>query len=561
MAETQTENKPVSAAPAPNGSGNGNGAPAADAPPAAPDAAPPKAEMSPTRKIILFGALAIALIAAIIFGVRAFSYNNVHSVTDDAFVSGDLINISPKVAGRLAKLTVEEGDYVQKGKLIARLDSSTQEANVRSAAAAYEAAVSQIPQAETNLKFQISSTDAAIQRARSAEEGQRARAQGAREQVTLTQNTTRNQVRQAESQVRAAQATAQQVTAQIKTAQNAVATANRAYDAARKGVDALRARRLAADAEALRARRDLERYRDLLTKEAVTQQQFDSVQAQEANARGQVATLLEQIAQAEAQARQSQAAVAQAQSQIKSAQRAAQAAQEQVNVALAGVAVAQANAGQVGIQSSNSTATSEQINQQSADLATAIAGRDQVKLRQQQIETAKAQAAQLKAALESAKVAFQDTFIYAPSDGIVVKKAANVGNSLNTGQTIATMTKGSDVWVTANFKETQLAGVRAGQNAEMDVDGFPGVKFEGRVASINQVTGASTSLLPPDNATGNFTKVVQRIPVKILFVPVEPGNEKSKKFANEEEIRRLRQGMSVVVAIYTGKDEKKQKGQ
>jgi len=541
---TQTQSAPASSQ---NGATDGSNPPAMDAP-----EAPKKAEMSPVRKIIIFSLLAIAVVMAGIFGARTYAYNKDHVATDDSFVSGDLINISPKISGRLSKLTIEEGDTVKKGQLIARLDSSSQEAAVRSARAAYEAAMTQIPQARTSLAFQEASTNAAIQKARSAETGQEARTQGARQQVALTADTTRNQLKQAESQVRAAQATAQQVGAQVKTAQNAVLTARRAFEVAGKGVDALRARRQAAEAEALRARRDLERYRDLLAKEAVTQQQFDSVEAQEANARGQLNALLEQISQAEAQARQSQAAVAQAQSQIASAKRAAQAAQEQVRVAQAGVGVARANVGQVGIQASNLNATAEQNNQQTADLDVALAGLQQVTLRRQQIQTAIAQAAQLKASLQSAQVAYQDTFIYAPSDGVVIKKAANIGNSLNVGQTIATITKGSDVWVNANFKETQLAHVRVGQTVEMEVDGFPGVKFDGKVASINQATGASISLLPPDNATGNFTKVVQRVPVKIVFVPAESASERNKTHADAEEIGRLRQGMSVVTAIFTG---------
>ena len=131
-----------------------------------------------------------------------------------------------------------------------------------------------------------------------------------------------------------------------------------------------------------------------------------------------------------------------------------------------------------------------------------------------QIETYRAQAQQAQAALANAQITLSDTDIYAPNDGIVVKKTANVGASLSPGQTIFTMTQGDYVWVEANFKETQLKDVGPA-DAELEVDAFPGKMFKGRVRSINEATGAATSLLPPDNATGNFTKVVQRIPVRI----------------------------------------------
>jgi len=91
------------------------------------------------------------------------------------------------------------------------------------------------------------------------------------------------------------------------------------------------------------------------------------------------------------------------------------------------------------------------------------------------------------------------------------------------------MTQGDYVWVDANFKETQLKDVKPGEPAEVEIDGLPGRVFKARVQSINRVTGAATSLLPPDNATGNFTKVVQRVPVRLEFVPSADGD--NPKFA------------------------------
>ena len=119
---------------------------------------------------------------------------------------------------------------------------------------------------------------------------------------------------------------------------------------------------------------------------------------------------------------------------------------------------------------------------------------------------------------------------------MVTRKSVEIGQILQPGQGIMTLIPLSDTWVTANFKETQLANVHAGQRAEIHVDMY-GATIGGHVDSIAGATGASMSLLPPENATGNFVKVVQRIPVKILV--------------DQHEGVVLRPGMNVDVTIYT----------
>src|SRR5690606_5703399 len=104
----------------------------------------------------------------------------------------------------------------------------------------------------------------------------------------------------------------------------------------------------------------------------------------------------------------------------------------------------------------------------------------------------------------------------APHDGVFTRRAVNVGTTVQRDQTLATLVYGAP-WVTANFKETQLARMRPGQPVEISVDAYPGIALKGHVDSIQRGTGARFSLLPPENATGNFVKVVQRVPVKIVF--------------------------------------------
>jgi membrane fusion protein, multidrug efflux system len=130
---------------------------------------------------------------------------------------------------------------------------------------------------------------------------------------------------------------------------------------------------------------------------------------------------------------------------------------------------------------------------------------------------ARAQLRAAEAQLEIARRNLAYTRIWAPSDGCVTKKSVEVGNQIQQGQPLMAVVDMGDIWVTANYKETQLKNVRVGQCAEIKVDTYPGNIFTGRVESIMAGTGSVFSLFPPENALGNYVKVVQRIPVKIVF--------------------------------------------
>jgi membrane fusion protein, multidrug efflux system len=150
--------------------------------------------------------------------------------------------------------------------------------------------------------------------------------------------------------------------------------------------------------------------------------------------------------------------------------------------------------------------------------------------------------AQLKAAEAQLKIAqrnLQYTKVYAPSDGYVTKKSVEVGNQIQAGQPLMAVVDMGDVWVTANYKETQLKNVKVGQRAEIKVDTYPGSIFTGRVQSIMAGTGSAFSLFPPENALGNYVKVVQRIPVKIVFDNGTCGRNK------------MHIGMSCIPTIFT----------
>src|SRR5262249_26485042 len=177
--------------------------------------------------------------------------------------------------------------------------------------------------------------------------------------------------------------------------------------------------------------------------------------------------------------------------------------------------------------------------------ATMVGREAEIEIQRKQVSILDAQEAQLvadlsakKAALKVAQVNLDYTRIVAPEDGFLGEKRVRPGQFVSAGTHVVSLV-GRNVWVIANYKETQTANVRLGDQAEVAVDGVPGVVYKGRVETISPATGSQFSLLPPDNATGNFTKIAQRIPVKIALD------------ADQPQLDRLRSGMSVVATIHT----------
>jgi len=146
---------------------------------------------------------------------------------------------------------------------------------------------------------------------------------------------------------------------------------------------------------------------------------------------------------------------------------------------------------------------------------------------------------QKEALLDEARLRLEYTKIYASADGYVTRKTVEAGNQIQAGQPVMAVVSLDDVHIIANYKETQIERVSPGQKVKIEVDTFPGKVFEGKVDSIMAATGAAFSLFPPENATGNFVKVVQRIPVKIVL----------DKAADPDHVLRI--GMSAVPTIIT----------
>jgi membrane fusion protein (multidrug efflux system) len=360
------------------------------------------------RRFIVIGLVAILVVGALLFWWHSTYYED----TDDAQISGNLIQISSRIAGHVIKVNVEENQYVDKGTVIAELDPTDfqtavqqDEANLASAEAAYEAARVNVPVTHINTGSTLYSANANLSTAQAG-------------------------VAQAEKQLQAAEAAVAQ-----------------------------------AKANSTKAQLDLERYTPLVEKDVISRQQYDAA----------VAT-----------AAADKAALAQAEANL-------QGARDGVRIA------------------------HDRVTQAMATLHTAETGPQQVAIQKARADEAAARVQQAKAQLDLAKLNLSYTKIIAPTAGIISRKSVQVGQNVSVGQNLMTLVSLDDIWVTANFKETQLDHMRAGQPVEITVDAYGGRKYDGRVTQIGGATGSELSLFPPENATGNYVKVVQRIPVRIDF--------------------------------------------
>ena len=274
-------------------------------------------------------------------------------------------------------------------------------------------------------------------------------------------------------------------------AKSGVEVAGKEFAAAQARLNSAQARVREAQANATRASRDLERMQQLVAKDEISRQQYDAAASTAAASQASVESAEAGVLQAQQEIAAAQARTSQSQAELQQAQAEAQGAK-----------------------------TAPQ----------------QIMISRAQASSAEARVQLAKAALDQARLNLEYTTIKAPVAGVVSKKNVETGQVIQPGQPLMAIIPQEDIWVIANFKETQLADMHPGQSATVSVDAYGGRVFNGHVDSIASATGARFSLLPPENATGNYVKVVQRIPVKIAF---DQG----------EQLSELRAGMSVIVKI------------
>ena len=406
------------------------------------------------RPAFLIGAAVVLLIVAIV-GLRYWLYARSHESTDDAFIDGHIIQVSPKASGYITKVYVTDNQIVKAGDLVAEIDPRDYEAKVAQAKAALNAGLAQQKQAQTQVTLTRATARANVQQAAAGVQQARSGVAGARAGAASE----RSRTNQASAGIGTAEANVQQAQSQVAAAQ----------------------------AEAQRANADVQRYQALYEKDEISRQRLDQAIATARTANAQVDAAKQRVAAAEAQVKEARAAAA-------SASQNAQRAQTQVSGAQA------------------------QVNEAIGRMAQANTAPQQVAVSQAQAAAAGATLEQLQAAVDQAELELSYTKIYAPEAGRIARKAVEVGALVQVGQPMMAVVPG-DVWVTANFKESQIGNIRPGEPVEIIVDAYPNKVFKGHVDSIQAGTGARFSLIPPENATGSYVKVVQRVPVKIVFEP------------------------------------------
>ncbi|HUO17359.1 MAG TPA: HlyD family secretion protein [Verrucomicrobiae bacterium] len=377
-------------------------------------------------------AVVIGILILLVVGFFVYRYMTSYESTDDAQVDGYISSISARVSGHVIKLNVTDNQYVKAGEVLVELDPTDYQvaydrakADFEDAHAAAVAAGVNVPITDVNTTSQLSSSEADVSSARAA-------------------------IQAAKQQFAAAKAQLQEAQANNQKTQS-----------------------------------DLERYRQLVGKQEISQQQFETAQT---------------TAQASAAA-------------VEGARATADAAQQQVTQAEGRLVQAESNF-------KYARTAPKQMQAIRARASEALAGEQQK-----------------KAALDQAALNLQYTKIVAPMDGVVSDRTVDVGQNVSPGQELMKDVDLDDVWITANYKETQLREMKIGQRADIKVDAYDRT-YKGKVQSIAGASGARFSLLPPENATGNYVKVVQRIPVKIVL---DPGSNKDHQ---------LRPGMSVEPKVW-----------
>jgi len=401
------------------------------------DAAAPKpnATSNTAGRRRAFTIFFVVLLVAGIAGLFYWFHSSQFESTDDAQVDAHLNPVTSRVEGTITAVHVDDNQFVQAGAPLVDLDS-------RDLQVSLDQALAQLSQAESMVIAE-------------------------RPNLPITEVTNLTSISGSEAEV---------------------ATSKAALAVAERDREASAAKLSEAEANNARAQADLARYRLLIAKEEVSQQEYDQIVA----------------------AAKSQAAG------VRSAQASLEAAVQTVN---------QRNA-----QLGQSETKLDQYRRTAPE---------QLAIRRANVRSNVASAKSAEAQVEAARLKLSYTKIAAPVSGIVMKRSAEIGSHISAGQQLMQIAQIGDLWVTANFKETQLRAIRPNQTASIHVDALK-KDFEGYVETIGGSTGSVASVLPPENATGNYVKVVQRIPVRIRFKPNQAG------------LDLLRPGMSVEPDIRVG---------
>ncbi len=395
-----------------------------------------------TRLLLLL--LMVVVLAA--GGYWLWNYFSAYESTDDAQIDGHVDAISARITGHVSEVLVEDAQIVKPGDTLVRIDPRD-----------YEIAVAQ-------AKANLADAEASLQ--------------SSRKDVPIVSTNTAS--------------TLESARASRVNADAGLAAAQRQLDGAAAALETAQAQVTEAEAIYKKDADDVERYRQLVVKDEIPKQLYD--------------TTVQTAAADHATVAARNAAVNQARHNVAAAQAAVEEAQTR-------------------------------IPQSDASIRSAMTRPQQVAQSHDRARSAEAKVKEQQALLDQATLNLSYTIIPAPAAGIVGKKTVEIGENVSPGQSLMSVVPLEDIWVTANFKETQLKKMKPGQKVVFSVDAYDR-EYHGHVTGVGGATGSRFSLLPPENATGNYVKVVQRIPVRI---DLDPGE-------NQDHL--LRVGMSVVPKVY-----------
>ena len=405
----------------------------------------PVARRPKRRWVRILIPLGLVIVLAAV-GIWLFRYFGTYESTDDAQIDGHIDAISARINGHLNEVLVEDAQVVKAGDVLVRIDPSDYQVAVAKAEADLADAQAALESSRTDVPITSTNTASTLDTARSGRADADAGLIAAQRQLNAAQ-------------------------ARVETAQAQGAEAQAIY---KKDSD------------------DVERYRQLVEKDELPRQQYDTA----------------------------------------------------VQTAAAGKATVDARAASVNEARQNVTAAQAAVEQARTRITQANATIQAAETRPQQVaqsearaKSAAAKVKQAQAQLDQARLNLSYCVITAPSAGIVGKKTAEAGDNVSPGESLMALVPLEDIWVTANFKETQLHHMRPGQRVVFSVDAYDR-QYHGHVTGIGGASGSRFSLLPPENATGNYVKVVQRIPVRI---DLDSGE-------NQDHL--LRPGMSVDPKVY-----------
>ena len=425
-------------------------------------------------KLVRF-AVVIGIVAVLgIAGFFLWRYFNTYEDTDDAQVDGHIDAISARISGNVTEILVEDQQYVKAGDVLVRIDPRD-----------YQVAVAKAQADLSDAEASVADAQASVADAKAALETSRL-------DIPITSANTSSTLK-----------TANAGRADADASQRG---ADRQLNAARARLQTAQAQVREAEANLAKDNDDVRRYKLLVDKQEIPRQQYD--------------TAVDTAAAAQATLDARKASVAEAEQNVVVAQSVVDQAAQRITQADASIASAMTAPQQVA--SSESRAKSAQA---------------LVEQRQAQLVQRQAQIAQRKALLDQAKLNLSYCTIVAPVTGIIGKKTIELGENVSPGEQMMALVPLDDVWITANFKETQLGRMNPGQRVRFTVDAYS-KEYKGTIYAIGGASGSRFSLLPPENATGNYVKVVQRIPVRINLDPGENNDH------------RLRPGMSVDPKVY-----------